>query len=598
MQWRALILLLGGIAMIYVVSLLQDTPHPHPAKIYTSDSPRFRAIPDEVILSTIGGFVYQTSIWFEATLSSQKGMKHGIGPMKTGVIGCVRQMRKPLKVFLKHEENMTDTETWTETFEDRLHGPISGISQSALSNIQSSLQFAVLYHVLDGENMNHYVRIYYVIDDDDSGIPVFKYKDLQLPGSTWINTLTLEKDLILFSRDPDIYRCRISSLPADFTHPPHSEEAGLIMIESSHPCDYIKSTQTYCSQKRSLTMDLGWHQPYRTEKHQQTLSRLHSPIPDTYRLLSLDVHKTPYAFHINATIMDNVSIVTQLSELRGEPERVWIEREHWNLLHDTYSDDQSDFVFADIGNIHQERVGSDIPRVSFTKSSDSKSIVIPHVKNNFHSIDYADRAELDERYKSDHDYMYSSDGGKTYLRYARYKIRTGDAYEADILGAQMNAAGNLLAIWTGYQNQYKIYIYKRGVADLSDAPRRRPSVADKMDQWLDVSIPEPTEAEQADENFPPDWKLRMAIVVTERELNSPPAAVQFLNMTSPESKTQNNYVLVALRNGAVNSYLIDDTEEEKEVNFMTFVTERWDMLIAMSMIISVFVFNEYQQYGR
>ncbi|KAG0187913.1 hypothetical protein DFQ28_005685 [Apophysomyces sp. BC1034] len=216
--------------MIYVVSLLQYTPHPHPAKINTSDPPRFTAIPDEVVLSIVGGFVYQTSIWFEATLTSQKGMRHGTGPMKTGVIGCLQQVRKPLEAFMKSKGNKT-YEEWTETFDDRLHGPISKVSWSALSNIDSSLQLAVLYHVLDGEELTHYARVYYAINDDDNTIPVFKYKDVRLPGSTWINALTLEKDSILFS----------STLPPDFTSAPHSEEAGVILLDASDPCDYIRS---------------------------------------------------------------------------------------------------------------------------------------------------------------------------------------------------------------------------------------------------------------------------------------------------------------------------------------------------------------------
>ncbi|KAG0177036.1 hypothetical protein DFQ28_005686 [Apophysomyces sp. BC1034] len=251
-----------------------------------------------------------------------------------------------------------------------------------------------------------------------------------------------------------------------------------------------------------------------------------------------------------------------------------------------------------MANLHQDRVRVDMPRVGFTKSSDSKNIVLPYIKNNFLSLDYIDHSDLNQNYEPDHEFMYSSDGGKTYLRDSKHELQTNDAYEADIVGAQMNGAGNLLAVWTAYQQHYTIYIYKRGSTDLADAPRRQPSVVDKMDEWLDVSIPDSDEAEQADQGLPPDWKLRMAITPHERELNSRPAAVKFVNMTTPEDKIQQNYILVALRNGAVYSYLVDETEEEKEVNFMTFVTERWDMLIAMSMIISVFVFNEYQQYGR
>lgn len=41
----------------------------------------------------------------------------------------------------------------------------------------------------------------------------------------------------------------------------------------------------------------------------------------------------------------------------------------------------------------------------------------------------------------------------------------------------------------------------------------------------------------------------------------------------------NSLVVIALRNGAVNSYLLDEVEEIQESEFMNFLSGRWNMLI-------------------
>lgn len=87
MQWRPLILLFCGIAVIYLASLLQETPYPHPLKVYTSDTTRWRHAPDETILTTAGDYLYLTAIRYNVEPAGFKGLRHGTGDLKTGVVG-------------------------------------------------------------------------------------------------------------------------------------------------------------------------------------------------------------------------------------------------------------------------------------------------------------------------------------------------------------------------------------------------------------------------------------------------------------------------------------------------------------------------------
>ena len=89
MQWRPLTLLLCGTGVIYLASLIQDSPYPHPIKAYTSDSTRWKARPDDVILSTVNDYLYLTTIRFESAPPGYEGLRHGTGAMKSGVVGTV-----------------------------------------------------------------------------------------------------------------------------------------------------------------------------------------------------------------------------------------------------------------------------------------------------------------------------------------------------------------------------------------------------------------------------------------------------------------------------------------------------------------------------
>lgn len=87
MQWRPLILLFCGIAVIYLASLLQETPYPHPYKVYTSDTTRWRHAPNEAILTTAGDYLYLTAIRYKVEPVGFHGLRHGVGELKTGVVG-------------------------------------------------------------------------------------------------------------------------------------------------------------------------------------------------------------------------------------------------------------------------------------------------------------------------------------------------------------------------------------------------------------------------------------------------------------------------------------------------------------------------------
>jgi hypothetical protein len=88
MQWRSLILLLSGLAVIYIAILSQDTPYLHPKIIYTSNYPPiFSFKPDKLLLTTVGAYIYLTAFKFEASALGNKGSVIGTGRLKLGVNG-------------------------------------------------------------------------------------------------------------------------------------------------------------------------------------------------------------------------------------------------------------------------------------------------------------------------------------------------------------------------------------------------------------------------------------------------------------------------------------------------------------------------------
>lgn len=83
---------------------------------------------------------------------------------------------------------------WKQTFEHTLRGHIIKVSGPPNTK-ESPLQFAVLYYIIESESPCYFIRVYYVSNELQ-----YEYKDLILPGTTWIKTFTLEADSILISR--------------------------------------------------------------------------------------------------------------------------------------------------------------------------------------------------------------------------------------------------------------------------------------------------------------------------------------------------------------------------------------------------------------
>ncbi|KAG2221042.1 hypothetical protein INT45_009291 [Circinella minor] len=553
-------------------------------KTYTSDSTRWRETPDDIILSTMGDYLYLTALHFETVYPGLEGFNHGTGELKSGVVGSITQLRRPLRVFMQDHVNETKgaEDRWMQTFEHKLPGAISKVSMATPSeNEPNQIQFGVMYHVVENESSKHYVRIYYAIDNNDD-VPVFKYKDILMPGTTWISAFSLERHEILYSR------FRTVTLPPDLTDPPHSADADEITITESTTGDPIKGQ-----------IKVEYHQPRNTEDHELALSRLYSAGWETYRVVTVDIHRTDNAYHCNFTVVDNVTTITQPSDLQEEEhhqKNEWIIRKHEPvkgllthimigfIQYDVYSEEQVDYIgFADVSQFQQERTRLTMPRIMFARSNDAKALVFPFVQNQFLTLDFLDQQSHDDK-------------GEYFELFDWLRNDVQGPYDATIIGIHINEKGNMLAVWTDYNT---IYIYKRGSANTHQVPRRTPSLLDRIDMWLDVGIPEIEDEinhERHDKESALPWKLRMAITPQEGDINSRPiSSVKFWNVTS--SGRENNYLLVALQNGGVNSYLVDEAEEYTEADFISYVKTNWNMVIAMGMVIGAFVLNEYHNHA-
>lgn len=119
---------------------------------------------------------------------------------------------------------------------------------------------AILYHVLENDEIKHFIRLYYWVHGNDA--ITSEYKDLLLPGSTMIHAISLEQDSLLYSRfvlyiiatekkklcvlilyiisEPDKYRFRIASLPLNVMDSPHSEKATPILLTVGQTGDQVK----------------------------------------------------------------------------------------------------------------------------------------------------------------------------------------------------------------------------------------------------------------------------------------------------------------------------------------------------------------------
>ncbi|KAI7900321.1 uncharacterized protein BX663DRAFT_518264 [Cokeromyces recurvatus] len=578
MKWRALVLLLSGLAVIYIAVLSQDTPYLHPKIIYTSNYPSlFTFKPDKVVISTVGSYIYLTAFKFEALKS--RGSLVGTGKLKLGVQGYVKQVKRPISNILSENDSL-ETEDWTPCFEHVFKGPISQISTRNIPIIEKKqqMQFAVLYHQVDNDNSYHYVRIYYTTEENS-----FEYKDIRLPGTTWVDAISLEKDSLIFSRDPDDYEFHIMTLPSTITNSPHHT--------------LITALGSYQIEKGRLVQE--WSQPYSTEQYSTLFSRLYSPMNETYRVFTLNVHKTTTTFYVNITIADNTTSINNENKLVT----TWIQREKGESDYPVYNDDSMNYVgFSDISyqtsHHHQQQLQSSrisMPKLLSTVSADAKTIVFPYIKNKFITLDFTDRIDILKLIDSEKERLYTNDGRKTIIP-EYYYWQGYETVDAEIMGIQLNEEGDNLALWTEYNY---IYIYGRDNKRIKDKDHIEVhneglGVLGKLNTWVDYFLSDISDEEKQlrTRYFPPPWRLEMAIPSIRDDYggSKPVGAVHFWQ----DSKGL-KYLFVALKNGNINSYRIDKHEPLKSADFWTFASERWDMLFAMSMVITIFVYNEIQR---
>ncbi|ORX62982.1 hypothetical protein DM01DRAFT_1331081 [Hesseltinella vesiculosa] len=595
MQWRALILFLSGLSVIYLASLLQDAPFPHPAKVQTNDGLWVQPTPNATVLNVHDDTVFQSLVYYG--LPEQEKASSGTGEMKYGLYGNVVLLRKPLQGLLVNDTS-NEAIAWTTVFEHRLRGCITKISTAP--STQSLIQFALLYHTVNDESPQYFTRIYYLPSLQSAS---FEYKDFVLPGTTWIKSFSLEHASLLISRDPDMYQYRILALPDKLTAPPHSELAKDMVLSTSEMGNPVPPLRDPLDQ---------------LERHDSVLSKLYSPIQDTYRVIALDYYKTRAYYYVSIAVADNASMVTQLTEIRGEtPAPMWHLRT-FESNKEYYSDDEL-MEYNGVLDIPQLPDRLKMTCTSFSSSTQGKSVVFPIARDKFMTLDYTDRLDLLQQNEAQRPHLYRNHEGTLIPEfYYLDKYNIQKVYDGDIYGLSVNNQGDLLAVWTELNF---VYVYKRGAADVlppesayddaNPSARKRDVSLDRshtsvlahhMDQLFGTRFSSSHRlAIDTPSDLPGRWQLRQVITPSTINVRHSKniAAVSFVNVSSSSlDHIGDTFLLMALKNGAVHSYLIDTLEIPAPATLGRFLSGQWDMLMAMCVIIFVFVFNEYQNYGH
>ncbi|KAI8065414.1 hypothetical protein BC940DRAFT_82113 [Gongronella butleri] len=613
MQWRALTLLFSGVGVIYLASLLQDAPFPHPARIHTRDALWIRPAPNATLLAVDTHDVYQTLVYYG---QSDRGKAFsGTGDMKYGLYGKVVLLKKPIQGLLVNETSR-DADDWTPVFEHHLRGHITKVTGPP--TVDSPYKFALLYHIVRDESPQYFIRVYY-----QSNAGTIEYKDLILPGTTWIKSFSLEHDSILFSRDPDMYQYRILPLPDKLTAAPHSDHALDIVLSASEMGNPVPPPRD--------TLDL-------LERHDNVLSRLYSPVDDTYRVLALDYYKTRGYFYVSIAVADNASLASNCP-LTAPVESMWHLRTYESNK-DYYNDDE----LMDYNGVLDMSQLPDRLKMTCTvlgRSRRASSVVFPIARDKFTTLDYTDRLDVLEPMAREQPHLYRDQERKLIPEY--YYLDTHNiqkVYDGDIYGLAVSDQGDQLAVWTEHNF---IYIYKRGAAmdesqladgglggsgnSASSASSRHSGATQAKDASIRSKRDAATSAldghlqsllyyldklvgstfattsrqdAEAHPDLPSRWQLCQVITPSYVNLRHAKniAAVTFFNATSSSLPHDgNSYLFVAMKTGAVHSYLIDTMETPPPATLSRFLSGQWDMLMAMCVIIFVFVFNEYQNYG-
>ncbi|OAD06233.1 hypothetical protein MUCCIDRAFT_87689 [Mucor lusitanicus CBS 277.49] len=192
------------------------------------------------------------------------------------------------------------------------------------------------------------------------------------------------------------------------------------------------------------------------------------------------------------------------------------------------------------------------------------------------------------RIKKEKERLYSNNGRKSFLN-EYYYWQGYETVDAEIRGLKLNDNDDMLALWTEFNY---VYIYTRKKQEVKPE-----TTLGKIDRWVDYWLSEMSEEEKElrETYFPAPWQLEMAIAPIKDEYGNSKSigTAQFWRDKDGDQEAQ--YIFVALKNGNVNSYRVDKHEQQKTADFWSFASERWDMLFAMSMVIAIFVYNEYQR---
>lgn len=593
-----------GLAMVYLASLLQDPPFERPKALHISDRAFFERKPDDIVLSVAGPYLYMSAVWTEGEYPEKYGIKRGTGREAIGVRGRIKQYRAPLELFRSNSRVVEEEAHWEELFIHDVNGKISLISkhpdQLSPPNVPGKSYFSILYQEIDGEHMKYVARVYYLgkSGNKSSIIPgfghtetieyrAFDYKDLVLPGTTWISAFSLEEGMLLYVRDPDRYYFRTVPLPTDMYTTKVSDEDKRLIVDASTE-GYVMRGET---QRKDFT------------GYDNMAVMLYSPVKDTSRLATLRAFKFTDYTELTMTVMDNLTELEASQQL--EPGNNWRKR-----FVDPRTDKRDDDDYSPINENHYyqpERIIK-MPKLATARSASLKTFVFPY-RNEIFCLDYVDDEELLRRWplyrEMIEEWFPGTQGeriGGAFMLDDRDNILApyvDGNYEQEFHGVKLNEDGSICVVWTDLNY---IFIYKRGEA----YPDR---VSLQTLEGEDIDLNDLTE-EEAQEHQEKLRKLRMTRKIIDLRW-SPPwavtsfpghsrmvgvAAAEIWNSTRSLDRSPSNILLVAMRDGRVHSYALEHSEEQTPTGIWSFVTKRWDMLTVMLGAIVIFVINEIRNH--
>ena len=154
----------------------------------------------------------------------------------------------------------------------------------------------------------------------------------------------------------------------------------------------------------------------------------------------------------------------------------------------------------------------DMPKLYSTLSAESTSIVFPYFRNKFMTLDYTTRVDMLQKIKKKDEHLYFSDQTRTSYLDEYFYWQPSVTVDADIMGVQLDEEGDVLAVWTEFN---QVYIYQRE----SNETNAQTSLLGKLDQLLDYILSDVSEEEKHIRKtyFPPSWELTMAIAPARNE---------------------------------------------------------------------------------